>query len=219
MRKSYIIILGLVLLAFIMSAAAYPFVPDQVASHWNAQGHVDGYMSKFWGLFFLPLLLVGMVALLWGLPKLDPMKANIEQFRTHYENFIIVLLVFMLLLHGQVILWNLGVRLSMNLTMPVLFGGLMFYTGVLLEKAKRNWFIGIRTAWTLSSDTVWDKTHQLGAKLFKLTGLISLAGILFQQQAFFFFIVPVLLVTIYLVIYSYVEYRRETKTNERVNHS
>jgi uncharacterized membrane protein len=209
MRISHIIILALILLAFLLSAAAYPYAPDRVASHWNAQGQVDGYMSKFWGLFFLPLLLTGMVALFWGLPKIDPLKANIEQFRRPYETFIIILLVFMLLIHLQVILWNLGVQVSFNMTMPALFAGLMFYTGVLLEKAKRNWFIGIRTPWTLSSDTVWDKTHRLGAKLFKLTGLISLAGLLFQKQAFFFFIVPVLLVTIYITIYSYVEYRKE----------
>jgi uncharacterized membrane protein len=81
----------------------------------------------------------------------------------------------------------------------------------LLEKAKRNWFIGIRTAWTLSSDTVWDKTHQLGAKLFKVTGLICLVGVFFQQYAFVFLIAPVLLVSLYLVIYSYVEYRKEIR--------
>ena len=211
MRTSYIIILAMVLLAFLLSAVVYPYVPDQVASHWDAQGQVNGYMSKFWGLFFLPLLLVGMVALFLGLPKIDPLKANIEQFRTQYETFIIIIVVFMLLIHLQVILWNLGVRISFNLTMPVLFAGLMFYTGVLLEKAKRNWFIGIRTPWTLSSDAVWDKTHRLGAKLFKLSGLISLVGLLFQEYAVFFFVVPVLLITIYITIYSYIEYRKEAR--------
>ena len=118
MRTSYIIILAMVLLAFLLSAVVYPYVPDQVASHWDAQGQVNGYMSKFWGLFFLPLLQVGMVALFLGLPKIDPLKANIEQFRTQYETFIIIIVVFMLLIHLQVILWNLGVRISFNLTMP-----------------------------------------------------------------------------------------------------
>jgi len=209
MRTTYIIILALVLLAFALSAAAYPYAPEQVASHWNAQGQVDGYMSKFWGLFFLPLLLVGLVALFWGLPKIDPLKANIEQFRTQYETFVIIFLAFMVVIHGQVLLWNMGIQISLNLTLPILFGGLMFYTGILVEKAKRNWFIGIRTPWTLSSDAVWNKTHQAGGKLYKLTGILCLVGLLFQEYAVFFFLAPVILVSIYLVVYSYVEYRKE----------
>jgi uncharacterized membrane protein len=211
MRKSEIIILGIVLLSFILSAYFYPQMPEQVASHWNAQGQVDGYMSKSWGLFFMPFVLVGLALLFLAIPRIDPLKANIEEFRKYYDGFIILFLVFMLAIHFQVILWNIGLQISPNVVMPIAVGLLIVYAGILCENAKRNWFVGIRTPWTLSNDRVWDKTHQIGGKLFKMAGVITFLGIFFQNYAVFFILAPVLVVTVYTVVYSYVEYQKETK--------
>ena len=61
------------------------------------------------------------------------------------------------------------------------FAVLLFYIGILIKHAKRNWFIGIRTPWTLSSDKVWDKTHALGGKLFQVSAVITLGGIFFDK--------------------------------------
>jgi uncharacterized membrane protein len=210
MRKSKIVILGIVLLSFILSAYFYPQMPEQVASHWNAQGQVDGYMSKFWGLFFMPFVLIGLALLFLAIPRIDPLKANIEAFRKHYDGFVILFLVFMLAIHFQVILWNIGLQISPNVVMPIALGLLFFYAGILCENAKRNWFVGIRTPWTLSNDRVWDKTHQIGGKLFKMAGVITFLGIFFQNYALFFIIAPVLVVVVYTVVYSYVEYQKET---------
>jgi uncharacterized membrane protein len=85
---------------------------------------------------------------------------------------------------------------------------LFYYLGILVENAKQNWFIGIRTPWTLSSEKVWNKTHKIGGKLFKVAGLIAFAGILFQDYAIYFVLVPVILIAVYLVIYSYFEYQK-----------
>ena len=95
--------------------------------------------------------------------------------------------------------------------MPIALGLLFFYAGILCENAKRNWFVGIRTPWTLSNDRVWDRTHQIGGKLFKLAGVITFLGVFFQNYAVFFILAPVLVVTVYTVVYSYVEYQKETK--------
>ena len=74
---------------------------------------------------------------------------------------------------------------------------------------KRNWFIGIRTPWTLSSERVWDRTHAIGGKLFRLAGVIALGGIIFTGIAWLFILGPILVISIYLVVYSYLEYRRD----------
>jgi len=211
MRKSEFVVLALVLVSFILSAAFYPQMPERVASHWNAQGQVDGTMSRFWGLFLMPLILVGLALLFIAIPRIDPQKANIEQFRKYYDGFIVLILLFMLAIHCQVILWNIGIRISPTITLPIGLGLLYFYAGILLENAKRNWFIGIRTPWTLSNETVWEKTHKIGGKLFKLAGVIALVGVFFQRYAFFFILVPVILVTLYTTVYSYFEYQKETK--------
>lgn len=212
MRKSEITILGIILLSFIISIYFYPQMPEKIASHWNGQGQVDGYMSKFWGLFLMPFIFVGLALLLVAIPRIDPLRANIEKFRKYYDGFIILFFVFMLSIHFQlVILWNTGIEISPNVTFPIGFGFLFFYIGILCENAKRNWFIGIRTPWTLSNDVVWDKTHKIGGKLFKIAGVVALFGIFFQKYTLFFILVPVILVAAYTIIYSYVEYQKEMK--------
>lgn len=210
-RKSEIAILGMILISFIISIYFYPQMPERIASHWNIQGQVDGYTSKFWGLFLMPFILVGLAPLFIAIPRIDPLRANIEKFRKNYEGFIILFFIFMLSIHFQIILWNKGIEISPNVILPIGLGLLFFYAGILCENAKRNWFIGIRTPWTLSNDVVWDKTHKLGGKLFKVAGIVSLLGIFFQEYTLIFILVPVILVAAYTTIYSYVEYQKEIK--------
>ena len=166
------IIAGLII-TFILTIAIYPTAPDRIVSHWNAAGQADGYMSKFWGLFLIPLIMTGFVALLAVLPRIDPYKKNYEKFRDYYEGFILLFVLFMLAIQVQIILWSIGYQISPNLTFPILIGILFIYIGFLLGHAEQNWFVGIRTPWTLSSKTVWKKTHELGGKLFKIAGVIS----------------------------------------------
>lgn len=211
MRKAELFVLIAVVFSFIIGIYFYPQMPEQMASHWNAQGKVDGYMSRFWGVFLMPFVFVGLALLFIAIPRIDPLKNNIEKFRKYYDGFIILFFIFMLLVYFQTILWNLGIEISPNLAFPILMGFLFFYIGVLLENAKRNWFIGIRTPWTLSSDKVWNKTHKLGSKMFKTAGIIALIGFLFQKYATYFILIPVLFAAFYLIVYSYFEYQKEKK--------
>jgi uncharacterized membrane protein len=88
-------------------------------------------------------------------------------------------------------------------------GLLFYYTGVLCEKSKRNWFIGIRTPWTLSSDKVWEKTHKIGGKLFKIAGIIAILGALTPEYAIILILIPVISAVGYTIAYSYFEYQKE----------
>lgn len=210
-KKSEITILGMLLLSFAISIYFYPQMPEEMASHWNVRGEVDDYISKFWGLFLMPFILVGLALLFIAIPRIDPLKANIEQFRRYYDGFIILFFVFMLSIYFWTVLWNLGIEISSNIIFPIGLGILFFYCGILCENAKRNWFIGIKTPWTLSNEKVWDKTHKIGGKLFKIAGVITLVGVFFQNYVIFFILVPVILVAVYTVVYSYIEYQKEVK--------
>jgi len=160
----------------------------------------------------MPFVYVGLGLLFIAIPRIDPLKANIEKFRKYYDEFIILFFIFMLSIYFQVILWNIGIKISTNVIFPIGLGLLFFYSGILCENAKRNWFIGIRTPWTLSNEKVWDKTHKIaGGKLFKIAGIIAFFGIFSQEYALFFILVPVILVAAYTIIYSYFEYQKETK--------
>ena len=210
--KSFIIAIAvLVILLFAVSAFFYPQLPDKLASHWNAAGQADGYSSKFWGLFLLPIISVAFTVLLVIIPRLDPLKANVEKFKGYYYGFIIVFLLFFLYLHVLTIVFNLGYTLNMTLFLIPAFAVMFYFMGMMISKAKRNYFIGIRTPWTLASDTVWDKTHALGGKLFKIAALISLIGMLFGDLAIWFMLAPVMLASIVTIVYSYVVFRKEAK--------
>lgn len=127
--------------------------------------------------------------------------------------FIALISAFMLYIHGLTLAWSLGYQdFKMSAAMLPFMGILFIAVGYLLRKAKRNFFIGIRTPWTLSSDSVWDKTHQLGSILFMISGAFAIAGGFFGgMAAFWLMFVPLIGASLFLVIYSYVLYRSETK--------
>jgi uncharacterized membrane protein len=211
MRKSNIIISAMILISFVVGIYFYPQMPDKIASHWNAQGQVDGYMSKFWGMFLIPIVSIGLFLLFILIPRIDPLKENIEKFRKYFDGFIVIVFLFLLYIYFLTILWNIGMRFDMGQAIAPAMGLLFYFVGVLVENSKRNWFIGIRTPWTLSSEIVWDKTHKIGGKLFKLAGVIAFIGAFTKEYAIILIIGPIVLVSVYTVVYSYFEYQKETK--------
>jgi len=211
LNKSELFLLILLLISFVISFYFYPQLPDEMASHWNAQGEVNGYLSKFWGLFLLPFILTGLALLFIAIPRIDPLKENIEKSRKYYNRFIILFFIFMLLIQIHIILWNLGTKISLILILPIAIGIMFYYIGGLLENIKRNWFIGIRTPWTLSNEKVWTKTHKIGGKLFRLAGIIAFMGILFPDQIIYFIVIPAILIALYTIIYSYLEFQKQLK--------
>jgi uncharacterized membrane protein len=213
-RLTTIIVLILIIGATIAGVLLWNKLPDQMASHWDVNDQVNGYMPKFWGVFMMPLVTLGMFVLFLVVPKIDPLKANIAEFRETFNLFITFMVGFMVYVHVLTLLWNLGYTgFGLGRAMLPAMGLLFIVIGSLLRKAKRNFFIGIRTPWTLSSDTVWDKTHQLGAVLFMASGVLALIGGFFGGViAFWFLLVPLIGSTIFLLIYSYLLYQRETKS-------
>ena len=160
----------------------------------------------------MPVITLGMLLLFLVIPQIDPLKANIAQFREYFNAFIALMVVFLDYMHILTILWNLGYdNFNMGTAMLPAMGLLFIFAGIMMGKAKRNFFIGIRTPWTLSNDRVWDKTHQLGSKLFILSGVLALLGAFFADYAVWFILVPVLGSTLFLLVYSYVLYQQETK--------
>jgi len=209
MKHRAVIFWGIVSLAFVLGVAYYGRVPERMASHWNSLGEADGTMSRALGVFLIPGVM-GIVALLaLVLPRIDPLRANILLFRKYFDVLMLLVLGFMFVAHLFILLWNTGTRLSPNVVFPAGIAALFYYVGVLCGVAKRNWSVGIRTPWTLSSDRVWEKTHRRAGPLFKISAIVILAGALMGEEAIFTFLLPVIILVPYLVFYSYREYRRE----------
>ncbi|HUE99524.1 MAG TPA: SdpI family protein [Anaerolineales bacterium] len=212
-RTTTIIVLILIAAATLAGLLLWNRLPEEMASHWNINDEVDGYMPKFWGVFLMPLVSLGMFLLFLVIPNIDPLKANIAQFRGVFNLFITFFIGFMVYIHALTLIWNLGYTgFALSKAMLPAMGLLFILIGSLLRQAKRNFFIGIRTPWTLSSDTVWDKTHQLGAILFMASGVLAVIGGFFGgMTAFWMLFVPLIGSTLFLLAYSYVLYRGETR--------
>ncbi len=207
--KKYIPQIVIIISSILLSIFFFQTLPDIMSSHWNAQGVVNGYSSKLSNILMFPILQIVFFLLLIFIPNLDPKRKNIEKFQKYFFFFINAFLSFILLLQLQVFLWNIGVQISMAITIPVLIGILFVLIGQLLKNAKQNYSIGIRTPWTLASEKVWEKTHKLGAILFTISGGLSILSAFLLSYSFYILVGSVLLSTIILVVYSYIEYKHE----------
>lgn len=198
----------LIILSFAIGIVLYPSLPEKMATHWNMDGEANGFSARSFGVFFMPILSIFLAIMLLMIPEVDPLKENIEKFRKYYDRFIIIILSFFLYIHSLALAWNLEIKFDMTDMMLPAMGIIFYFSGILMEKAKRNWFIGIRTLWTLTSDRVWDKTHKIGSKLFKTSGVLAFIGIFFGKYSIYFILGPVLFSSVFVFIYSYSEYRK-----------
>lgn len=207
-RHRLLIAVGLVALSGVVSVVTASELPAEMAIHWNTVGQPDGAMSKPAALALVPTLSTVLLLVFTIIPRIDPLRENIASFRPMYDWFIVVFTLFLTVLHSGIIAFNLGYEFDFIRLVLAAVAGLFYYTGVLLTHAERNWFVGIRTPWTLSNDEVWERTHQLGGRLFKLTALFSIAGLFFGDYAVYFLIVPALLTAGITISYSYYLYQQ-----------
>lgn len=197
--------------AVIASATVYPRLPEMIPTHWGGMdAQPDDWSSRAFGASLIPAILLGMWALLRILPAIDPRGSNYAKFGDAFEGIVVSIMLFMLGMHIIMLRAALGHSVAMQRVVPIGVGALFVAIGNLLPRARPNWFVGIRTPWTLSSDRVWEKTHRFGGHLFVATGIvIVLAALAIPQWAHIVLVTAVLLCTAAVLTYSYVEWKRE----------
>jgi uncharacterized membrane protein len=203
---------GLVIavVAVAISIWAYPSLPPTVATHWNLRGTPDGFSSRLVAVAIGPFVIVGITLLFNVLPKFDPRRANYLSFLSTYWLFANAVIVFMLIIHAVVIATGLGYAVRIDRLMPLFIGLLFVVIGNYLTRVEPNWFVGIRTPWTLSSDTVWRKTHRTGGGLMVLGGLMLATAAFLPHSALVPLLIGALVVAVVIpVVLSYVLWKRE----------
>ncbi|MGI5876887.1 MAG: SdpI family protein [Dethiobacteria bacterium] len=187
----------------------YPHLPEQVPSHWNFRGEVDAYSSRFWGAFGIPFMTTGIYLLMVFLPFIDPKKHNYSKFTRAYQILKAVLVIFMMVLYGLVILSSFGHQVPVGEIVLVSIGFLFVIMGVCMKRFKHNYFVGIKTPWTLADERVWQKTHQLGGKVWVFAGFLGIfAAFLGGITRVVILGISLSIALIIPIVYSYLEYRR-----------
>lgn len=195
---------------FLAAVISWPSAPDRIPVHWGVNFQPDRYGGKFEGLLAIPLLGLGLYALLLFLPRIDPGRANYPRFAGAYAAIRIALTAFLAGVYGLIHLWIRGVEWSLRTIMPLLLGALFVVVGNFMGKIRPNWFVGIRTPWTLSSKRAWARTHRLGGWVFVLYGLLWMASALVRR--YWSMLVPMVVLAagvVLLVVYSYFAWRSD----------
>lgn len=198
------------LLAIAATWFAWDRLPPHMATHWDALGHVNGYSSRAFGAFFAPVLIVLLTLLFQVLPALDPRRANYAKFADTYWVIANAVLFFVGIAHLLVLAYGLGYPVAMTRILPLGLGILFIALGNVLPRVEPNWFVGIRTPWTLSSDTVWRRTHRTGGWTFFVGGCALLVeGVLFIGSSWPVMVVTIMAAVLIPVIQSYVLWKGE----------
>jgi len=169
---------GIAITTLIISCFTLSTVPEgmQLPIHWNIEGKVDRYSEASYALFIPPAVMFFVLGVLSLLKWLEPRKENLKQSTPAVSAITFAITLFMLVLEGGYIAIVNGLDVPMGKLITFSVGLLFMVIGNYLSKTRSNFFIGIRTPWTLSSDDVWQKTHRLGSKLMVFAGgIISLS--------------------------------------------
>ncbi len=196
---------------FVAAAILWPTIPSRVPVHWDASGNVNGYGGKFEALLLMPIITIGIYLLLLFIPRIDPGKANYAQFASMYVVIRYVVLLVMAAIYVFTILAVKGAGFDMTRVIIGVIAVMFIVLGNVLGKVRPNWFVGVRTPWTLSSKRSWVRTHRLAGWLFALCGIILLALAIVGIGAALIWVMLGLLgvMVAVLVVYSYVEWRND----------
>lgn len=187
-------------------------LPEQVPLHWNLQGEVDrwGSRSELWLIPVVTTVLIYIIFLL--VPHIDP-KKRIAEMGSKYTQLKFLMVAAMAALAVVILHMTESGGSASATPVLVVVGLLMAVLGNYMKTIKPNYFIGIRTPWTLESPEVWSRTHRLGGMLFFLGGLLMIAVALLLDSAAAFHATIIMAVTVSLVtiLYSYLIYRRTSR--------
>ena len=209
--KKEIVPLMVVFFMFVAAVSFYkaPCLPSQLPTHWNANGQIDGYAGKNFVLFFFPALTFGLYLLMTFLPLLDPLKKNYKDFALTYFFIRFILVLFFAFLYFYTLWAAIANPPKINYLIIPFMSLLFIVLGLAMPKIKKNYFVGIRTPWTLHSETVWNKTHKFGGFTFLAAGIVSFFSIFLGQFSFLFFILAISVGGLLPVVYSYIAFRNE----------
>ncbi len=203
----------IIVVQIIVSIATYPFMPASVPSHWDAAGQVNGYLPKLVNALLYPLMSIGIYALVRVLMTVGPRLGYQNQQLASLGVVNLILdgvLLFMLIVQLTTTAVVLGVPIDLPFVICLSISVLFIFLGNYMGKLRRNFWAGIRTPWTLTSDVVWERTHRLGGWLFVLTGLSGVIMSFIPSLRLWGLMVVLFIVVIVLVVYSYVIYQRYT---------
>ncbi|MFB6072978.1 MAG: SdpI family protein [Halobacterium sp.] len=197
-----------VALTALVSVLAYPSMPAEMATHWNASGEVDGTMPRAFALALLPAIAAATLAFFAVIPRVDP-RDGYEEFRSSYDLLAVATVAFVGYAHVLVVLANASYEFELLAALSPGIGAIYVLGGYVTDRTEQNWFVGARTPWTLEDEAVWTDTNHLVARVLQVGGVVAALGALAPDYALALAVAPALAAAVVSVAYSYREYRQD----------
>ncbi len=206
-------ILALLLLSFAGVLLAYPGLPSEIPTHWDMSGNINDYSPK-WAILLLAALPVAIYLMMVFLPRIDPKKKSYDLHKRAYEIVKVFITLIMSILVWISILVSKGVDLDVGLIVSLMVGVLFITLGNYMGQIRHNYFFGIRTPWTLASETVWKRTHRVGGYCFMGMGIFMIIANILRDHMPSWIMIPIIILGAGIpIVYSYLEYKRTAGDN------
>lgn len=181
-------------------------LPDKLPTHWNFSGEIDGWSSKPFAVFGLPSIMLGLHLLCAFGTSFDPKTRN---FNKKVMGIVLwVCPVLSLLCMTATYAAALGYDVRVEFIIPLFMGVIFLIIGNYLPKCKQNYTIGIKIPWTLNDEENWSKTHRFAGLVWTACALVVIIGAFFKKAVVFTTFVPIAVMVIVPMIYSYIYYRK-----------
>ncbi|WP_435790930.1 SdpI family protein [Clostridium sp.] len=207
-------IIAIITLTFVVCLYFYPSLPDKMPIHWNTEGQIDGYSGKFIGAFGIPLMNLAFYFLFIFLPYLDPKKENYVKFKGAYKLIRYSFHILFTCIQASILMVALGYPVNIGMFVGVAVSLLFVVIGNVMGKFKHNYFVGIKTPWTLANEEVWTKTHRMAAPLWVVGGIISgIFAIILDGKSYFYIVLLIVVsaISIVPILYSFVIFKQLNK--------
>ena len=179
-------------------------LPDMIATHFGSNNTVDGWSSKPFAVFGLPLMMLAIHLFCVFVTSADPKRKNISDKFFKWILWIVPILSVAACLACYAV--SLGVNVDMGMIINILVGIVFIIVGNYMHKVKQNYTVGIKLPWTLDSEENWNRTHRMASWLWMIAGIIFIVNAILQVG---WLVIPVLVILLLVpLVYSYLLYRK-----------
>ncbi|ERM90866.1 hypothetical protein O163_13565 [Caldanaerobacter subterraneus subsp. yonseiensis KB-1] len=204
-------LIGIIILIWIFTFAIFGRLPAKIPIHWNISGQVDSFGPKH-DIFILPSIITIIYFVMLCVPIIDPKRANYGKFAGAYRMIRAVVVIILSAVYFASAYSALGYRIDVNRMGNLIIPFMLIGFGSVMGKLRHNYFVGIRTPWTLADEEVWNKTHQLGGKLWLIAGIIGLFASFFRGTWVTVFMFVLLITAVIVpIVYSYIIFENKGK--------
>ncbi len=210
-----LLVLLLLAVPFVYLYFVYATLPERVPIHWGLDGKPNDWTekNKVWlTLVFLSLIALGNYLLFRFMSKIDP-KKKVGLSQPTFDKIAFVIVVFIVALNTMMLYSANTTAIEIDRFVPVLVALLLAFIGNFMNNLKPNYFLGIRTPWTLEDESIWIKTHRLASKIWFAGGLLAalLVGLLPQELGVIIFVGMVVIMALVPVVYSFILFKQSKK--------